>query len=145
MPHPCGAAAWKLPNRRSERCSGYFPPRSSPALSQRRRDAEIGAEKMQVGLLGNVADPRLKARQIFDHASALKADLPLARLHEADDHLHRGAFPGAVRPHVPQNLARLERETDALYRRNPVEPFRQPANLKHPLSCPINSLWIPGV
>src|ERR1017187_5624766 len=100
---------------------------------------------IQVGLLGNVANPRLKARQVFDDAFTLKSNLAFARLQQPDDHFHRGALPRPVRAHISENLARLEGEADILDRGDPVEPFRQPANLEHPSSCPINRLWIPGL
>src|SRR5450759_4920684 len=77
---------------------------------------------------------------MFDDAFALKADLPLAGLEQTDGTLESGAFPGAVRADVPEDLAWLEGETYILDHRDAIEPLRQPANFKHPISWPINNL-----
>ena len=61
-------------------------------------------------LFRHVADALLKGGEIVVDAVAVVKDLPLGGFDQAGEHLHGGAFAGAVGAQVAEDLAWLYRE-----------------------------------
>ena len=71
-----------------------------------------GKVRIEVRLLGHVADLPLEGSEIVVDAAALIEDLALGRLDQAGEHFHGGALRRAVGAQVAENLARPDGEAD---------------------------------
>ena len=68
--------------------------------------------RVEVSLLGHVADAPLERGEILVHASSAVEDLAIRRLDEPGQHFDRGAFSGSVGTQVPEDFARLNGKAD---------------------------------
>src|SRR5260370_40074348 len=87
--------------------------------------------RVEVGLLGDVADARLVGGHVVDDAGAVEEDLSLAGVEQADDHVHGGAVAGAGGDDVAEDFAMLERKADVLHGALAVRAICESANFEH--------------
>ena len=70
-----------------------------------------GKVRVQMRLLGDVADAPLKAREVVVNGLAVVKDLAVGGLDQARQHLDGRALARAVRPQVAEDLPRADPES----------------------------------
>ncbi len=73
---------------------------------------EAGKMRVDLGLLGDVAEMRAVGGEVVVDVAPGEEDLAVGRLYHADDHFDGGGFPGAVGSQVAEDFAGLEFEAD---------------------------------
>ena len=68
-----------------------------------------GEVRIEVRLLGDVADAALEGLEVAVDVLAVEEDVAGGRLEQAGEHLHGGAFARAVGTEIAENLAGLDR------------------------------------
>ena len=69
---------------------------------------------IEIGFFGDVADAALVSGEIVEDAASVEQDAAGARLQEADEHSYGGAFAGAVRTEVADDVATFDAEADVI-------------------------------
>ena len=87
--------------------------------------------RIEVRLLGHVAEAALKCFQVAADIAAVEMDLPGSRLDEAGEHFHSRALAGAVGPEVAEDLARANDEADAVHNGDAAVTLGEKADFQH--------------